>query len=72
MEFRPREGVIIDYPQKDLFHDPRDVIITSWMAVSDLADNDNVVPLAVQILICEIIDTFEQLTLRYYRSYYSW
>ena len=59
MEFRPREGVIIDCPQKDLFHDPRDVIMISRMAVSDWADNDNdnVVPLAVQILICEIIDT---------------
>ena len=32
----PREGVIIERPLNDLFHDCRDVILTSRMAVSNI------------------------------------
>ena len=32
----PREGVIMERPLNDLFHDRRDVILTSWMAVSNI------------------------------------
>ena len=38
---KSRVGVIIDCHREGLFHDPRDVILTSQMAVSDLADNNN-------------------------------
>ena len=31
-----REGVIIERPLNDLFHDRRDVILTSQMAVSNI------------------------------------
>ena len=44
-----REGVIINCPQKDLFHDPRDIIITSWMAFCDLVNNDSVFLLAIPL-----------------------
>ena len=33
---RPKEGVIIEYPLNGLFHDPRDLILTSQVAVSIL------------------------------------
>ena len=37
----PRVGIIINCPQKDLFHDPCDVIIISWMAtISQRLDSD--------------------------------
>ena len=47
---KSRVSIIINCPKKDLFLDPRDVIITSQMAVSDLVENnnDNVKPLAVR------------------------
>ena len=35
----PRVGVIIDCTQNNLYHDARDIIITSQMAVREL-DND--------------------------------
>ena len=39
-------------PQKYPFHDPRDVIKTSQMAISDFVDNDNdnLLPLAVPLV----------------------
>ena len=43
LDLEPRVGVNIDCPPKDLFHDPRNVIITSQISISDLADNDNIV-----------------------------
>ena len=36
----PRVIIIIDFPQKDLFHNRCDIIILSQMAVSDLVDSD--------------------------------
>ena len=33
--FKPREGVIIEWPLNDLFHDPCDVLLTSRKAVSN-------------------------------------
>ena len=40
----PRVGVIFHCPQNDLYHNRCDIIITSQMAVSDMAnyDDDNV------------------------------
>ena len=38
---KPREGVIIECPQNGLFHDARDLILTSRMAPRDLADDDD-------------------------------
>ena len=32
----PREGVIIEWPPNGQFHDCGDVILTSWMAVSNI------------------------------------
>ena len=62
---QPRAGVSDICPQKDLFHDPRDVIITSQMAISALVDNDKVLPLAVSFPdkidnIKEKIDHFDE------------
>ena len=37
----PREGVIIDWPLKRLFIDPRDVILTSQTDNRGLADDVN-------------------------------
>ena len=34
----------------DLYHDPCDVIITSRMAVSELVNNENVLPLVILLL----------------------
>ena len=50
---RSRVGVSDLCPQKYLFHNSCDVIITSQMAVSELVDNgnDNVLPLAIPIVI---------------------
>ena len=47
-----RVGVSDVSPQKYLFHDSCDVIITSRMAISDLVNNDNnnVLPLAVPLV----------------------
>ena len=39
--FRPRVGVIFDCPQNDLYLDRRDAIMTSNMAFSEMANNDN-------------------------------
>ena len=50
--FLARVGVINVCSENDLYHNPRDVIITSQMAVSELVDNnnDNELPLAVQLV----------------------
>ena len=37
----PRVSVIFDCPQKDLFYDLMNVILTSRAAVSEMVDNDN-------------------------------
>ena len=37
MTIKSREGYIIEYPQHDLFHDRRDVILTSQMALSQIS-----------------------------------
>ena len=51
LRYQPRVGVIINCPQKYLFHDPCDANITSQIAVSELVnyDKDNVLPLAVPL-----------------------
>ena len=36
-----RKGVINVCSENDLFHDPGDVILTSWMAISEVVNNDN-------------------------------
>ena len=41
LQFKARVGVIIDCPQKDLFHDLMNVILMSRMALSEMADNKN-------------------------------
>ena len=46
--YRPRVGISDVYPKKDLYQDPYDAIITSRMAVSNLVDNDKVLPLVIQ------------------------
>ena len=38
----PRQGIIIDCPQKDLFHNLINVILTSRITISEMVDNDNV------------------------------
>ena len=43
--FTARVGVIIDCPQKDLFHNFMNVISTSKKAISEMVDSDNVWPL---------------------------
>ena len=52
----PRVGVIIDCPQKDLFNDARDVIITSQMAVSEMVNDDHEQPLVVVYLLRRNVD----------------
>ena len=37
----PRKGVIMECPQNDLFHDPRDVILSSPTAIKELDDDDD-------------------------------
>ena len=37
----PREGVIIEWTLNGLFHDARDVILTSPTDVMEMEDNDN-------------------------------
>ena len=35
------EGVIIEWPLNGQFNDARDVILTSWIDVKEMEDNDN-------------------------------
>ena len=46
---KPREGVIIECPLIHLFHDPRDVILTSRNDVRPLDDDDDEPTLGVYI-----------------------
>ena len=36
-----RQGIIIECPLNGLFHDAHDVILSSWMGGSEMADNVN-------------------------------
>ena len=46
-----RDGISDVCLKKDHFYNPRDIIITSWMAVSELGENNinNLLPLAVPL-----------------------
>ena len=50
MANEPRESIINVCYENHLFHNPRDVIITSQIDVSELVDNDIVLPLAVPLV----------------------
>ena len=49
VRYSPRVGVINDCPQKDLFHDPCDVIIMSRMAISEVVILANVMIVIIYV-----------------------